>query len=218
MVSQDMFYSPVMNQRDNSSEGSEEGENRVRDQAIEIFPQYSNRSKAQLFKRKSDAMAPPTYEAVIDDTYYEGSFPAASFNHVQHKYDRERDDILDDSLLFAIQDERPQYVEHLEDEYVDVETTDIQFFAKQISFQPDIIRTPRSESQLEDLSNMKDLIPTTSHQVSIGEGLLITAFDIDGNVTPGLTQQKLEKPFKSVANSDAHTTDKKGQAFKVYGV
>jgi len=31
VVSQDMFYSPVMNQRDNSSEGSEEGENRVRD-------------------------------------------------------------------------------------------------------------------------------------------------------------------------------------------
>jgi hypothetical protein len=82
---------------------------------VEILPQYSFKAKAQLFKRKSDAVAPPTYE--------EDSDQVSQIEHVYHK----RDDILDDSLLFALQEEPPRYEAHLEDEEgnVEVEATDL---------------------------------------------------------------------------------------------
>ena len=78
-----------------------------------------------------------------------------------------RDEILDDSLLFALQDDNGAQLlaSHLDDEVedenegnVDIEATDQHFFAQQMALQPDIIRTPHNLSKNDQDQKDKQLL------------------------------------------------------------
>ena len=86
-----MFYSPMQCQSHSVSKDCDE-EDKNENQAVEILPQYSkNRLGAANEKRRSEV------SKFAQEANFEESLPDVS--HIEHV---KRDDILDDSLLFAL--------------------------------------------------------------------------------------------------------------------
>lgn len=136
----------------------------------------------------------------------DSSFQVSHIEHVK------RDEILDDSLLFAlgndveVKDAAPHLDDDTEDEgnRADLEMVDRTFFDQQKALQPEIILTPNALPEEQKFNFFDDLLPTSNTKHGVGEGLLIDQKQESNlsnemaalgcsnkNASPGLMKQNL---------------------------
>ena len=123
MVSAEVFYSPIIDVENDGNKSSDEDRN------IEVLPQYSGNKNMRgngmtVYERRQSEQV--TKFGNNKRSLEDRSFEVSQIEHVK------RDDILDDSLLLALQvDEPGGILPHLNDEESDanVEIKDEAFFA-----------------------------------------------------------------------------------------